>query len=248
MTKPEDQTPGGEPAPKPAVPSWVDEVLRAEPTPQPVTPPTPTQAAGDLRLPEANRPQPTPMPIREDGDFHIPDAPRPQPQPAPAPTTPLLTDKDADDWITRATGGTARNPTLPSGPQVVSSPSGPMREWPQPVHTPSSLPSNAPADIAQKRLIAGVLAIVLGSLGVHKFYLGMNTPGLIMLGVNLGVWVLAFLIGLLTLGLGLFITLPLAGLVSGAIGLLGLVEGVLYLTKSDGDFSREYVLGKKPWL
>ncbi|MEF2279830.1 NINE protein [Deinococcus sp. YIM 134068] len=246
MTKPEDQTPGGEPAPKPAVPSWVDEVLRAEPTPQPVTPPTPTQAAGDLRSSEANRPQPTPVPLREDGDLRIPDAPRPQP--APAPTTPRLTDKDADDWIARATGGTAKNPTVSSGPQIVSRPSDPVRDWPQPVHTPSSLPSNVPADIAQKRLVAGLLAIVLGGLGVHKFYLGMNTPGLIMLGVNLGVWVLAFLIGLLTLGLGLFITLPLAGLVSGAIGLLGLVEGVLYLTKSDGDFYREYVMGQKPWL
>ncbi|CAM4445611.1 TM2 domain-containing protein [Deinococcus marmoris] len=102
--------------------------------------------------------------------------------------------------------------------------------------------------MAQKRLIAGLLAIFLGSLGVHKFYLGMNTQGILILGANIGVWVLALLIGLLTLGFGLFITLPLAGVVSSALGLLGLVEGILYLTKSDADFGRDYLVGKKPWL
>ena len=104
------------------------------------------------------------------------------------------------------------------------------------------------SDVSQKKLIAGLLGIILGSLGVHKFYLGMTTPGLIMLGVNVGVWVLALLLGLLTLGVGLIVTVPLASLVSGAIGLLGLVEGILYLTKSDADFQRDYVVGKKSWL
>ncbi|GAA0510405.1 hypothetical protein GCM10008937_17840 [Deinococcus depolymerans] len=104
------------------------------------------------------------------------------------------------------------------------------------------------ADVAQKKLIAGLLGIFLGSLGVHKFYLGNTTPGAIMLGVNVGVWIVAFLLGLLTLGFGLVITLPLAALVSSAVGLLGLVEGIIYLTKSDADFGREYILGQKPWL
>lgn len=103
-------------------------------------------------------------------------------------------------------------------------------------------------DAANKKLVAGLLGIVLGSFGVHKFYLGMTTPGLIMLGLNVGVWLLALLIGLLTLGLGLMISVPLASLISGVIGLLGLVEGIIYLTKSDADFGREYLQGKKPWL
>ncbi|WP_211248914.1 NINE protein [Deinococcus frigens] len=102
--------------------------------------------------------------------------------------------------------------------------------------------------MAQKRLIAGLLAIFLGSLGVHKFYLGLNTQGILILGANIGVWVVALLIGLVTLGLGLLVTLPLAGLVSSALGLLGLIEGVLYLAKSDADFQRDYLAGKKPWL
>ncbi|WP_291430627.1 TM2 domain-containing protein [Deinococcus sp.] len=103
-------------------------------------------------------------------------------------------------------------------------------------------------DVAQKKLIAGLLGIFLGSLGVHKFYLGNTTPGAIMLGVNVGVWIVAFMLGALTLGLGLVITLPLASLVSGAVGLLGLVEGIIYLTKSDADFAREYIQGQKAWL
>ncbi|WP_415814594.1 TM2 domain-containing protein, partial [Deinococcus marmoris] len=117
----------------------------------------------------------------------------------------------------------------------------------RPITPYAPAPTHA-GDVAQKRLIAGLLAIFLGSLGVHKFYLGMNTQGILILGANIGVWVLALLIGLLTLGFGLFITLPLAGVVSSALGLLGLVEGILYLTKSDADFGRDYLVGKKPWL
>ena len=32
-----------------------------------------------------------------------------------------------------------------------------------------------------KKVIAGVLGIVLGWLGAHKFYLGYTTPGIIQL-------------------------------------------------------------------
>ena len=33
-----------------------------------------------------------------------------------------------------------------------------------------------------------------------------------------------------------------------AAGVLGLVEGIIYLTKSDEDFQSIYVTGKKEWL
>ena len=70
------------------------------------------------------------------------------------------------------------------------------------------------------------------------------TLGLLLTGHLSG----ALWTGLLTLGFGLVITLPLAALVSSAVGLLGLVEGIIYLTKSDADFEREYILGQKAWL
>jgi TM2 domain-containing membrane protein YozV len=83
---------------------------------------------------------------------------------------------------------------------------------------------------------------------VHKFYLGMNRPGALMLGLNVGVWVLAILLGIITLAVGFIVTLPLASLVSFVLGVLGLVEGIIYLTKSDEAFARDYLVGKKAWL
>lgn len=270
MTKPEDPTPGNEPAPKSSVPSWVDEVLSAGPKPPPVNLSRTPKTEGDLRVSESSASPAAPAqaaaeddwiaritgdparnaPVSTEApnDLRIPETPRPQPAPTGATAT-TRPHADEDDWISRATGNAARNPTMPSGPQVVPPPPSGVQDWLQPMRpTSSAAPSSVPADIAQKKLIAGLLAIVLGSLGVHKFYLGMNTPGLIMLGANIGVWILAFLLGLITLGFGLILTVPLAGLISTALGLLGLVEGVLYLTKSDEEFYGQYVLGKKPWL
>jgi TM2 domain-containing membrane protein YozV len=74
-----------------------------------------------------------------------------------------------------------------------------------------------------KRVMCGVLAILLGSLGVHKFVLGMTTPGIIMLA--------------------LFIFT--CGSVS---GIIGLIEGIIYLTKSDEEFYQTYEVGKKGWF
>lgn len=99
----------------------------------------------------------------------------------------------------------------------------------------------AQGDVAQRRLIAGLLGIFLGSLGVHKFYLGMTQAGLIMLGLTIGGWILGIVGSLVIVG-AIFFVIPWA------VGLLGLVEGILYLTKSDADFQRDYLSGRKPWL
>lgn len=96
-------------------------------------------------------------------------------------------------------------------------------------------------DVAQKKLVAGLLGIFLGSLGVHKFYLGNNGPGLIMLGCTLGGWILGIIGSFIIVG-AIFFVVPWA------MGILGLIEGVLYLTKSDADFQRDYIVGKKAWL
>lgn len=83
---------------------------------------------------------------------------------------------------------------------------------------------------ANKKMPAGILGILLGGFGVHKFYLGYNTEGIIMLAA----WVV-----------GMFLT---CGLASIAVGIVGLVEGIIYLTKSDEEFVRTYVQGKKAWF
>ena len=90
-------------------------------------------------------------------------------------------------------------------------------------------PGYAGAEVLEfqaKRIPAGVWGILLGSLGVHKFILGLTTPGIIML-----------LTTLLTCGLGALVMSP-----------IGLIEGILYLTKNDREFYREYAVEKKGWF
>jgi len=79
---------------------------------------------------------------------------------------------------------------------------------------------------ADKKIAAGVLGILLGGLGVHKFVLGYTKEGVIML-----------LVTVLTFGLG--------GVVMGTIGL---IEGILYLTKTDEQFVATYITVKKGWF
>jgi TM2 domain-containing membrane protein YozV len=83
---------------------------------------------------------------------------------------------------------------------------------------------------SNKKIIAGVLAILLGSLGVHKFVLGYTKEGIIMLVITL-------IIGVFTCGIG-----------ASAMGLIGFIEGIIYLTKSDEEFYNTYQVGKKPWF
>ncbi|MFH6602696.1 NINE protein [Maribacter algicola] len=85
-----------------------------------------------------------------------------------------------------------------------------------------------------KKILAGILAIVLGSLGVHKFILGYQKEGFILLGFTLISWVLVCLV------IGAFlIYIPM---------LIGLIEGIIYLTKSDEEFYNTYQVGRKPWF
>lgn len=72
-----------------------------------------------------------------------------------------------------------------------------------------------------KRVVAGILGILIGALGIHKFYLGYTKEGIIQILLNL-----------------------LCGLGS----LIGLIEGIIYLTKTDEDFYQTYQVGRKPWF
>lgn len=82
--------------------------------------------------------------------------------------------------------------------------------------------NNPPANREEnKKVVAGVLAILLGVLGIHKFYLGYTKEGVIQL---------------------------ILGLLCGIGGLIGLIEGIIYLTKTDEDFYQTYQVGQKPWF
>tara|TARA_R110002073_G_scaffold123234_1_gene266752 strand:+ start:46023 stop:46316 length:294 start_codon:yes stop_codon:yes gene_type:complete len=81
-----------------------------------------------------------------------------------------------------------------------------------------------------KRVVSGILAIFLGSLGIHKFVLGYTTEGFIMLLLSV---------------VGFFVT---CGISTWVMGLVSFIEGVVYLTKSDEDFIHEYQTNKKSWF
>lgn len=90
-------------------------------------------------------------------------------------------------------------------------------------------------DFAGKKIAAGICGIMLGGLGVHKFILGFNNAGAIMLTI--------YLLGLVT---GSCLVVPL--LAPFAIHIIGLVEGIIYLTKSDEEFYQTYAIGRKEWF
>lgn len=98
----------------------------------------------------------------------------------------------------------------------------------QPEASSACTPACPPAD-SKNKIAAGLLAIFLGSLGIHKFYLGYTQAGLIMFLVSI-------------LGSFLFFLGP------AVMGIIALIEGIIYLTKTDQQFYEIYVVGKKPWF
>ncbi|WP_299105031.1 NINE protein [uncultured Tenacibaculum sp.] len=85
-----------------------------------------------------------------------------------------------------------------------------------------------------KRILAGILAIILGGFGVHKFVLGYTKEGLILLGATL----ISMLLMCVIIG-AFLIYIP---------WIIGLVEGIIYLTKSDEEFVQTYQVNQRGWF
>jgi len=81
----------------------------------------------------------------------------------------------------------------------------------------------------KNKVVAGLLALFLGSLGIHKFYLGRMKQGVIML--------VTFVLGFILLGIPSMI-----------IGIIAFVEAIIYLLKPEDEFQRLYVEGDKAWF
>ncbi|MCC7420066.1 MAG: DUF4339 domain-containing protein [Planctomycetaceae bacterium] len=111
-----------------------------------------------------------------------------------------------------------------------------LPDWQPARHFPELFPRdstrNPPAipfrdqNVANTRLAAGICAIVAGSFGVHKFVLGMTTPGVIMLVVSIA-------------------TCFVGGIV---MHVIAIVEGIKYLLMSDEEFHQTYMVEKKEWF
>ncbi len=86
---------------------------------------------------------------------------------------------------------------------------------------PGGYPAGSPGN---KKLAAGLCGIFLGAFGVHKFLLGYTTSGVIMLVSSL-----------------LCVGYPI-------MHVIGLIEGIMYLTKNDDQFYQEYMVNRKEWF
>lgn len=82
------------------------------------------------------------------------------------------------------------------------------------------------SDANNKKMAAGICGILLGALGVHKFILGYSTAGVIMLLISI-------------LSCGILSIIP---------SVIGIVEGIIYLTKSDEEFYDTYIANEKAWF
>jgi len=105
----------------------------------------------------------------------------------------------------------------------------PLCGVPQPTLVAPLQPPAAPAQdrpISTDRITAGIFALVLGWLGVHKFILGYTKQGIILL-------------------LATMVTFGALGPVTAVIGI---IEGVIYLTRTDEEFRATYIVGRKPWF
>lgn len=75
---------------------------------------------------------------------------------------------------------------------------------------------------ADKKVLCGILGILFGGLGIHRFILGDTTGGIIRI-----------IITVVTCGFG---------------QIIGIIEGIIYLTKSDEEFVSLYIEQKKAWF
>ena len=85
-------------------------------------------------------------------------------------------------------------------------------------------------EISNRKLAAGLTGVFLGAFGVHKFILGYTKPAIVMLVVSLAG-------GAVTCGLASFV-----------MGVIGLIEGIIYLTKTTAEFQAEYIDAEKDWF
>jgi TM2 domain-containing membrane protein YozV/cold shock CspA family protein len=88
---------------------------------------------------------------------------------------------------------------------------------------------NSPSSGEKSKIVAFLLAFFLGAFGIHKFYLGCNKEGMIMLVV--------FIVGILLVGIPSFV-----------IGVIAFIESLIYIFKSDKEFEEIYVKNKRCWF
>lgn len=83
-------------------------------------------------------------------------------------------------------------------------------------------PPSLPPEVNSRKILCGLMGILFGGLGIHRFILGDTSGGLVRI-----------LISFVTCGIG---------------SIIGLIEGIIYLTKTDAEFYQQYMVQKKAWF
>ena len=98
------------------------------------------------------------------------------------------------------------------------------------IYQPSKYSDPSWDEIKSKRTSTGILGIIFGFLGVHKFILGYTAEGFILLGISV-------IGGIITCGIAIIVT-----------DIIGVIEGIIILTKTPDEFKRLYLDKKTGWF
>ena len=98
------------------------------------------------------------------------------------------------------------------------------------IYQPSKYSDPSWDEIKSKRTSTGILGIIFGFLGVHKFILGYKTEGFILLGTSV-------IGGIITCGIAIIVS-----------DIIGVIEGIIILTKTPDEFKRLYLDKKTGWF
>ena len=222
-----------DPAPQPSPEAPSSEAPALSPEVSPSEAPALSPEASSSEVSPSEDPSPSP-----EGPVSSPESSSPE-APAPSP-------ESSAQHSAAAQNGAPYQPPMPQGygayqqgqpyQQPTCSYQQPAYTYQQPNQPPYNQPSHGqsayvpPVAYSKDHVAAGLLAIFLGALGIHKFYMGYNTAGFIMLAVTVA---------------GSILTL---GIAAAVMGIIGIVEGILYLTKSQTEFEQIYVFNKKDWF
>ncbi|MDZ4830682.1 MAG: NINE protein [Phycisphaerae bacterium] len=115
------------------------------------------------------------------------------------------------------------SPNLPGAPPTTAATATGSPNWTVPPVSPSPV-ETVPQSVRGTKLATGILAILLGFFGIHKFMLGNTGAGITMLLLTCTV-----------------IGFPV-------MYVIGIGEGIIYLTRTDEEFYRTYIVEKRQWF
>lgn len=107
----------------------------------------------------------------------------------------------------------------------------------------SNFPSLSRED--KNKVVAGLLGIACGGIGLHRFYMGQNKAGLVYVGAFCGISLIYSALTIISAGIG-SLFFPILFIPH----LVGVIDGIMYFVASDEEFKQKYLDNDKyiQWL